>query len=34
MTLSMSVAEGYAKGSISQKDVSNQTPFEIKRGPQ
>lgn len=34
MTLSMSVAEAYAKGAISQKDVSNQTPFEIKRGQQ
>jgi hypothetical protein len=34
MTLSMSVAEAYAKGTITQKDVSNQTPFEIKRGQQ
>jgi hypothetical protein len=34
MTLSMSVVEAYAKGTISQKDASNQTPFEVKRGQQ
>ena len=32
MTLAMSVVEGYAKGTLTQKDASNQTPFEIKRG--
>jgi hypothetical protein len=32
MTLPISVVEAFAKGTISQKDAENQTPFEIKRG--